>query len=121
MTLIPVSKISAFGDSSRNSGGSRWIGQRSRVGGPSLLVDRLAEHVPEPAERDVADRDADRRAGVDDVDAARQAVGRVHCDRAHAVVAEVLLHLCDQIGAAAPRRARDLDQKRVVDLAAARR
>src|SRR5262249_17091528 len=28
-TLIPVSKISTFGDRSWNSGGSRWIGQRS--------------------------------------------------------------------------------------------
>ncbi len=32
-------------------------------------------------------------AGVDDVDAARESVGRVHRDRADAVVAEVLLHL----------------------------
>ena len=74
------------------------------VGRPVLLVDGLAEHVPEPPERHVAHRHADRRAGVDDVDAARQAVGRVHCHCAHAVVAEVLLHLCDQIGAAARQR-----------------
>ncbi len=47
------------------------------------LVDGLAEHVPEPAEGDVAHGDADRRAGVDHVDTARQAVGRVHGDRAH--------------------------------------
>src|SRR4051794_33469473 len=30
-TLMPVSKISIFADSSPNSGGSRWIGQRSPV------------------------------------------------------------------------------------------
>ena len=35
-------------------------------------------------------------AGVDDVGAARDAVGRVHRDRANAVVSEVLLHLGDQ-------------------------
>ena len=62
-----------------------------------LLVDRLADHVPEPPERRLADRDCDRAAEVDDVDAAREAVGRVHGDRADAVVAEVLLHLGDQV------------------------
>ena len=44
----------------------------------------------------VADRDGDRAAGVDDLHAAGQAVGGVHGDRAHAVVAEVLLHLADE-------------------------
>ena len=29
MTLIPVSKVSIFGERSRNAGGSRWIDQRS--------------------------------------------------------------------------------------------
>ena len=115
MTLIPVSKISAFGERSRKAGGSRWIGQRS----PSarlLLVDGLAEHVPEPAERDLADRDADRRAGVDDVDAAREAVGGVHRDRTHAVVAEMLLHLRDQVERRGAVAAGDRDPERVVDL-----
>ena len=42
------------------------------------------------------DRDGDRRAGVDDLGAARQAVGRVHRDRADAVVAQVLLDLADE-------------------------
>ena len=32
MTLMPVSKISAVGDRSRNAGGSRWIGDRSAPG-----------------------------------------------------------------------------------------
>ena len=66
------------------------------LAGRRLVVDRLADHVPEPAERRVADGDGDRPAGVDDVDAAREAVGGVHRDRADAVVAEVLLHLGDQ-------------------------
>src|SRR5207302_587814 len=37
-----------------------------------LLVDRVADDVPEAAERDVADRDGDRLAGVEDVRAARE-------------------------------------------------
>ena len=68
------------------------------AGGAALLVDRVAEHVPDAAERHLADRHRDRRAGVDHVGAAREAVGRVHRDRADAVVAEVLLHLGDQAG-----------------------
>ena len=71
---------------------------------------------------DVADRHGDRAAGVDDLHAARQAVGGVHGDRADAVVAEVLLDLADE----AVRAGRDalgllglslaLDDDRVVDL-----
>ena len=84
-----------------------------RVRGELLaMVDRVAEHVPEPAERLLADRDGDRRAGVDHVDAARDAVGGVHRDRADTVVAEVLLHLCDQVAFAV----RALDLERGVDL-----
>ena len=104
-TLIPVSKISIFEDE---------VVERRRVavdrpalasGRRRLLaVDGLAEDVPDAAERHLADRDRDRRAGVDDVDAAGEAVGRVHRDRAHAVVAEVLLHLRDQVVAVGPRR-----------------
>ena len=56
-------------------------------------VDRLAEEVEDPPERPVADRHGDRAAGVDDLHAAREAVGGVHGDAAHAVVAEVLLDL----------------------------
>ncbi len=37
-----------------------------------LVVDRLAENVPEPAERRLADGHRDRGAGVEDVDAARR-------------------------------------------------
>ena len=95
---MPVSKISIVGCSESNDGGSRWIGQRSASAASSSPWSiGLAEHVPEPAERLLADRDGDRRAGVDHVDAARDAVRRVHRDRADAVVAEVLLHLCDQV------------------------
>ena len=115
-TLRPVSKISTVGESSRNVGGSRWIDQRSTsLPAGFLVVDRLADHVPDPAQGRVADGDGDRRAGVDDVDAAREAVGRLHRDRADAIVAEVLLHLRDQRPAAAVA-GRHLDRERVVDL-----
>ena len=60
------------------------------------LVDGLAEQVEDAPERHLADGHGDRAAGVDDLDAARQAVGGVHGDRAHAVVAEVLLHLAHE-------------------------
>ncbi len=113
MTLMPVSKISTFVDSSPNVGGSRWIGQRSPVAG-RLAVDGIADDVPDAAERLVADRHRDGHAGVDDVDAAHEAVGRVHGDRAHAVVAEVLLHLRDDLARAVA--VGDLDAQRVVDL-----
>ena len=117
MTLMPVSSSSVVGERSVNAGGSRWIGQRSSA--VDLLVaavDRLAEHVEEPAERRLADRHGDRRAGVDDVDAARDAVGGVHGDRADAVVAEVLLHLRDQVDRRAPVLLGELDPERGVDL-----
>ena len=117
MTLMPVSKISTFGVSSAE-------GRRIAVDRPALRVGRrgrllvhgLAEHVPDAAERDVADRNRDRAAGVDHVGAARDAVGRVHRDGAHAVVAEVLLHLRDQVAAVGAR-----DAQRRVDLGEHRR
>ncbi len=78
------------------------------------LVDRFADHVPEASERRGPDRNRDRGAGVDAHRAAREAVGRVHRDRADTVVAEVLLYLRDE------RAARvafgDLDLEGRVDL-----
>ena len=81
-----------------------------------LAVDGVADHVPDPAERLVADGNRDRPAGVDDVGSAREAVGRVHRHRAHAVVAEMLLHLRDQLDRALAVGRRRLDAERVVDL-----
>ncbi len=66
------------------------------------LVDRVADHVPEPAERHVPDGHGDRLARVLDVEAAGEPVGRVHRDGADAVVPEVLLHLGDQLAARRP-------------------
>ena len=51
-----------------------------------------------------------------DLVAALEAVGRVHRDRADAVVAEVLLHLADQLGRFAVLVAGHLDLHRRVDL-----
>src|SRR5919206_548852 len=89
----------------------------------SAMVDRLAEQVEDPAQGDLAHRDGDRAAGVDDLHAAGQAVGGVHRHRAHAVVAEVLLDLADEVGAGAGADPLGLlgvrlalDDDRVVDL-----
>ena len=62
----------------------------------ALAVDRPAEDVEDATEGRLADRDRDRRAGVADLDAAGQAVGRGHGHRADPVVAEVLLDLADE-------------------------
>ena len=67
------------------------------VGNRALLVDRLADDVPEAAERrrHRPERRSARRCRR--TSAPRdEAVGRVHRDGADAVVAEVLLHLRDQ-------------------------
>ena len=88
-----------------------------RVGRDRLaLVDRLAEHVEKPSEGLLADRDADRSARVDHVDAARDPVRRVHRDRAHPVVAQVLLHLRDQVDRRPLGALGELDPQRRVDL-----
>jgi peptide chain release factor 1 len=86
------------------------------VGGRGLaVVDRLAEDVPDAPEGGIADGHGDRLARVDDVDPAREAVGRVHRDRADAVVAHVRLDLRDERAPLAPVLAGDLDLERVVD------
>ena len=60
MTLMPVSKISTVGDRSSKAGGSRWISQRSPSVDRVAVVDRLAQHVEDPAQRLLADRHRDR-------------------------------------------------------------
>src|SRR5581483_9482774 len=60
------------------------------------------------------DGHGDRLLRVDDLDAARESVRRLHRDRTDAVVAEVLLHLRDQLAGAV--LGRNLDAKSVVDL-----
>ena len=62
----------------------------------------------------VADRHLDRRPGVDHLGAADQAVGGLHRDRAHDVVADVLLDLEGQRPGLLPQH--DVDVQRKVDL-----
>jgi hypothetical protein len=73
----------------------RGRGAVDRVGGLDLdrsrLVDRLADDVEDAAERLQSDWDGDRRPDVDDLHSTLQPIGRAHRDRAHPVVAEVLL------------------------------
>jgi hypothetical protein len=63
-------------------------------------IDRLAEQVEDASQRRLADRHRDRSAGVDHLRTAREPVGRVHRDRPHAIVAEMLLDLAHQHRAA---------------------
>ncbi len=89
-------------------------------------VDRFAQQVEDASERRLSDRHRDRAAGVDHLGAARQAVGRVHRDRTHAVVAEVLLDLAyehlatglgaDALGLLVGRGSRAGNRDRMVDL-----
>ena len=113
---MPVSKTWASVSISSNAGGSRWIGSMSSaftaplpsIGWPSTSKTRPS--VASPTGH------GDRRAGVDDVEAAGQAVGRRHRDGAHPVVAEVLLHLDHQRRVAVLSPSAALDLERVVDV-----
>ena len=105
MTLMPVSNICSSVDCSSSVGALRWIDQRSfdctgrsgkSTGSPSTFM--------HAAERRRADRHRDRRAGVDRLHPALHAVGRLHRDGAHAVLAEVLLDLDDDVDRRARRR-----------------
>ena len=112
---MPVSNISVFASSWSNGGGSRWIGQRSLIVEFGRLdVERLAQRVEDVAQGDVADRHRDRAAGVDDLGAAHQAVGRLQRDGAHHVVADVLRDLeGERLGQLAEL---DLGGERLVEL-----
>ena len=114
---MPVSKISSVGFSSSNVGGSRWIGQRSSTSNLFVLpVDHVAEHVEEAPQRPLPDRHGDRNAQVDHVGATGDAVRRVHRHGADGVVAEMLLHLGDEIDPGPAVRARRPRCEGVVDL-----
>jgi hypothetical protein len=80
------------------------------------LVDRVAEHVEDAAERRRPDGHGDGRARILDVHAAGETVRGVHGDRAHAIVAEVLLHLGDEVEGAAAVLFGDRNAQRVEDL-----
>ena len=110
---MPVSKISIVGERSPKAGGSRWIGQRSPVAASlpstgSPITFQMRPSVWSPTGTEIG------CSRVDDLDAAGEPVGRVHGDGPDAIVAEVLLHLRDQLARAAVLG--DLDAERVVDL-----
>ena len=79
------------------------IGRRFLVDGALRIgvdrtgfVNRLADDVHDAAERFVANRNRDRRAGVDDVLAANQTFGRVHGDGADGVFTKMLRNFENQ-------------------------
>ena len=77
-------------------------------------VHRLPEDVVDVAERSGADRNADRRAGIDHGRAAGHSVGGLHADRLHRRVADVLHDLGgDRVGLLCDRA---LERQREADL-----
>ena len=99
--------------------------RRLAVDGPAVLglevlalvarqVQRLAQHVVDVAEHRGADRHRDRGAGVLDVGAAHDTIGRRHADGADATVTDVLRHLGGDLLALVTDGAHEV--QRVVDL-----
>ena len=96
---MPVSNISVVGVRFSTVGAGRWIGQRSStstgsprsIASPSRL--KMRPSVTRPTGTVIGPP-----VSID-LHPAREAVGRVHRDRADAVVAEVLLHLADEVRA----------------------
>ena len=82
---------------------------------PVREIDRLAEHVHHAAERAGADRHLNRMAEIGRLHASLHAVGRLHGDGAHAVLAEVLLHFGDDVERRRAAGAVGDDPERVVD------
>ena len=97
MTLMPVSKTSTFVDCSTNCG-RRPVDGRAQLGlHGRAVVDRVADDVEDAAEALGADGHRDGAARVAHGHAAHEAVGRVHRDGAHGVLAEVLRDLERQV------------------------
>src|SRR6266849_5097135 len=63
----------------------------------TFVVDGLPEDVEYPPESLLADGNGDRLTEVDGLHATDHAVGRLHCDAAHLVLADVVGHLSDNI------------------------
>jgi peptide chain release factor 1 len=88
----------------------RLVDRRAAVGvDRTALIDRVADDIQDAAQRLRAYRHRDRAAGVDDLGAAHQAVGRIHSDRAHDVLAQMLRHFEHE------RAPRHLDMQRGQD------
>src|SRR5579883_882527 len=56
------------------------------------VIDRLSQYVQHAPQRLLAHRNRDRRPQIVRFQAAHQSVRRLHCDRAHAALADVLRH-----------------------------
>ena len=95
-------------------GGSRMV-DGVPVGnlGHGLVVNGLADDVPDAAEGLGTDGHLDGAAGVDNLKAALEAVGRAHSNRTDHVALEVGLHL--ENGLHMTHRRISLDRQRVVD------
>jgi hypothetical protein len=93
----------------------RGLVDRALLGGlvRTGLVGRLAHHVHDAAHGFVADRNGDRLAGIDHLLAAHEAFSRVHGDRAHGVLAEMLSDLENQ-AVALVRRLDGVEDRRQV-------
>jgi hypothetical protein len=88
-TLMPVSNNCFSVSCSANGGTSGGSGSASSKRAPGLAVDRVAGEVEDAAETGLAHGHHDGRAGVHGLHAAHEAVGVVHGDAAHDVVAHV--------------------------------
>jgi hypothetical protein len=115
MTLIPVSNISVLVDCCSKVGAGRWIDQRSVAGmSPSLSTGLPMTFITRPSVArptgTVMGRPRSSRACPD------HAVGRLHGDGAHAVLAEVLVDLGGDVDVRAPLRLGGAHADRVEDL-----
>ena len=101
---------------STNSGGSRWIGQRSTsspIGSPLSTGSPITLKIRPSV--GLADRHADRRAGVH-TSTPRGMPSVEHRHGPHPVVAQMLLHLGDQLDRVLAVALWELDPEGVVDL-----
>ena len=95
---MPVSKTSALGVRSTNSGGSRWIGRRSVDVDRAAIVDRLAQQIEDPAQRFLADRHGQRTTPVSTQSMPRRRPSVLPSATARTrAAAQVLLHFADQV------------------------
>ena len=85
---------------------------RIRLDG-ACFVHRLANDVHDAAKRAVTDRHADRRARIRHLLPANETLGRVHCDGAHSVLAEMLRHFENKARAIVRRLERIQDCRKI--------
>ncbi len=95
---MPVSRISVVAAWS-SSFGAIAVNRHAFFGGDRAgFVDRSAQHVHDAAERSLAYRHLNRRAGIRNLKTAFQTVGGTHGNGTYDAVAQLLLHFQRQIG-----------------------